>query len=143
MSQQALEAQVETLSGRLARAEDNIGKLLTIVENLRSELVSQKKVIARLTGQEDKPQASGFESSACSEKSIINSVENNVGTVTSASSNPTGANATLEETWEFNDNMDIDWDELGILDEVSTKSHPPIEEAAQAQISFAPTPPAE
>jgi hypothetical protein len=39
--------------------------------------------------------------------------------------------------------MDIDWDELGILDEVSTKSQPPIEEAAQAQISFALTPPAE
>jgi hypothetical protein len=143
MSENALEAQVESLSGRLAKAEDSIGKLLTIVESLKSELLSQKKVISRLTGRDDRPPAAEFGSSACSEKSMFNSVENNVGTVTSVSSNPTGANGILEEAWEFNDNMDIDWDDLGILDEVSTKSQPPAETALREQHSLTLTPPAE
>lgn len=126
MSQESLQAQVQDLSSRLQQAEDQIKQLLQLTSFLRNEMTEQKKAIGELT-------AGKSSEAPVAPQSIVAPLEN-------TNNGIAGNGPTLDESWDFNENMDIDWEALDVLNidnlPLSTKTetnvamlgmqHPPI-----------------
>jgi len=99
-----LETQIEVLTNRLSNAEDQIRQLINLSNAMRSDIAAQQRVIQTFT-------MINAERKLSNSKSLAQAAAGS-----SASTN--GASVPLD-TWEFNDNMDIDWDAFDGID-VST-----------------------
>lgn len=122
MENSPLEVQVATLTERLIKAEGAIGYLLQVVSQLQAELHLVKFGVA------PPPPAPVMIQIPTADRTSYGAYENE--TNRAGSTEPVAPSSLNNETspananniWQFEDNMELDWDELGLLDDYPTSS---------------------
>jgi hypothetical protein len=119
----SLEAQVAVLTERLGKAEEVIGYLLQVVNELRSERKPSDGSTPHSHSAGEKQATTAFDATLAAVLIETKSQNNGKGSISAVSTGVT-------QLW---DNMELDWDDLGLFDEaepVATKeSTPEISEA--------------
>jgi hypothetical protein len=119
----SLEAQVAVLTERLGKAEEVIGYLLQVVNELRSERKPGDGSTPHYHSAGEKQATTAFDATSAAAPIETKSQSNGKGSISTVSTGVT-------QLW---DNMELDWDDLGLFDEaepVATKeSTPEISEA--------------
>lgn len=109
MSQEDLRVVVNDLSARLVQAEDHIKQLLQLTALLQSELSEQRNVIKShfivCNGSQHVYERANIQSAS----------QQTYGALAAGSNVTAQPGQPLDESWVFNDNMDIDWDALDVL----------------------------
>lgn len=110
MSEVNLETQVKDLTARLVQAEEQIKQLLQLTSSFRNELLEQRKIIKELSSGKSKDvQGEPLQPAE------LQSDKGNYGIAGKNGIAGTLQVQSLDENWEFNDDMEIDWDALDVL----------------------------
>lgn len=108
MSEVNLETQVQDLTARLTQAEEQIKQLMQLTSTFRNELLEQRKVIKALSsGQNASEQNNCASGAPPPTESLSGKGPDGIAGILQVQS--------LDESWEFNDSMEIDWDALDVL----------------------------
>lgn len=142
MENTPLEVQVATLTERLNKAEGAIGYLLQVVGQLQADLHLVKFGVA------PPPPAPVMMQMPTADRPVSGAYENEINRARSiehvapSSLNNGTSQANANDIWQFGDNMELDWDELGLLDDDPISSSKNLEPDEGAAGKTGPTVPA-